>query len=110
MTVDVTLTITPSLRVRNCGSTAWVMAIVPSVLVSKTSRVVAIAVPSSEPSMPMPALLTSTSIGPAAAMAWAMLAASVTSSASRRKFGEAGSTLASTVRMVAITFQSRSRK
>ncbi|MNT03512.1 hypothetical protein D3C72_1380540 [compost metagenome] len=84
VTLDVTLMITPALRCLNWGSTACVSAIVPSVLVSNTARAVLIAVPSSAPSTPMPALLTSTSTGPASCMTRAMLAASVTSSASTR--------------------------
>jgi hypothetical protein len=46
VTLDVTLTMTPARRWRSCGSTACVNAIVPKVLVSKTSRTVAIGVSS----------------------------------------------------------------
>jgi hypothetical protein len=73
VTLDVTFTTTPDRRVRNRGSTACVIAITPKVLVSNTSRVVAIGVASKAPTTPMPALLTSTSTGPAASSAAAML-------------------------------------
>ena len=59
------------------------MAITPKVLVSNISRALAIEVASSAPISPIPALLTSTSTGPAAPNAFAMLSASVTSRDSR---------------------------
>ena len=65
VTLEVTFTTTPDRRARNCGSTACVIAITPKVLVSNTSRTVAIGVASKTPMTPMPALLTSTSSGPA---------------------------------------------
>ena len=71
--LEVTFTTTPDLRARNWGSTAWVIAITPKVLVSNTSRTVAIGVASKAPKSPMPALLTSTSMGPLASSAAAML-------------------------------------
>src|SRR5262249_29739665 len=46
VTLDVTLTMTPDRRARNCGSTACVMAMTPKVLVSNTSRTVDIGVAS----------------------------------------------------------------
>ena len=85
VTLDVTFTTTPDLRARNCGSTACVIAITPKVLVSNTSRVVAIGVASKAPTTPMPALLTSTSMGPLASSAAAMLSGFVTSSAHHAK-------------------------
>jgi hypothetical protein len=69
VTLDVTFTTTPTLRCLNCGSTACVTAIVPKVLVSKSSRTVAIKVASTGDAAPKPALLTRTSIGPAASTA-----------------------------------------
>jgi hypothetical protein len=86
------------------------MAMVPRVLVSKISRTLSISTPSTAPSRPMPALLTSTSSGPAASTAARMLCASVTSSGRMRSLGDAGSRSARGVRMVATTFQSRARK
>ncbi len=74
-------------------------------LVSNTSRTVAIGVASKAPNTPMPALLTSTSIGPLASSAAAMLSALVTSSATTRSRSDRGSTSSRGVRMVAITFQ-----
>ena len=71
--LEVTFTTTPDLRARNWGSTACVIAITPKVLVSNTSRTVAIGVASKAPKSPMPALLTSTSMGPLASSAAAML-------------------------------------
>ncbi|AMU93674.1 hypothetical protein AOA14_03515 [Sphingopyxis terrae subsp. terrae NBRC 15098] len=60
---------------------------------------------SSAPNRPIPALLTRTSIGPAAAMAAAMLSSSVTSSGSRRSRAEGSSGAAAGLRIVAITVQ-----
>ena len=103
--LEVTFTITPDRRARNWGSTACVIAITPKVLVSNTSRTVAIGVASKAPNAPMPALLTSTSIGPLASSAAAMLSGFVTSSASTRSRSERGSRSSRGVRMVATTFQ-----
>ena len=83
---------------------------VPKVLVSKTSRTVCIEVPSKTVSMPIPALLTRASIGPAAATALRILSASVTSSGSTRRCSERGSRSSRGERIEAMTFQSRSRK
>ena len=47
--LEVTFTITPDRRARNCGSTAWIIAIEPNVLVSNISRTVAIGVVSKAP-------------------------------------------------------------
>ena len=80
------------------------MAITPKVLVSKTRRTCSMGVASKAPTTPIPALFTSTSIGPAAATAAAMLAASVTSSGTSRT-RSAGSSPARGLRMVAMTFQ-----
>src|ERR1700722_4340439 len=60
--------------------------------------------------MPIPALLTRTSIGPAAATACRTLSGSVTSRASTRRCSERGKTSSRGVRIVAMTFHSRSRK
>jgi hypothetical protein len=63
------------------------------------------------PSRPIPALLTSTSIAPAASTTWRMLAGSLTSRARTRRRLETGSRSVRGVRIVATTFQSpRSRK
>jgi hypothetical protein len=101
----VTFTTTPDLRARSWGSTACVIAIRPKVLVSNTSRTVAIGVASKAPKSPIPALLTSTSMGPAASSASAMLPGLVTSSASTRIRSDRGRRSARGVRMVATTFQ-----
>jgi hypothetical protein len=53
----------------------------------------------------MPALLTSTSMGPLASTADAMLSGLVTSSASMRRRLDRGNTSSRGVRMVATTFQ-----
>ena len=90
MALDVTFTTTPDRRARNCGSTAWVNAITPKVLVSNSSRTTAIGVASKTPIAPIPALLTSASIGPLASIAAAMLSAVVTSSATTRIRSDAG--------------------
>ena len=74
------------------------------------TRALAIEVPSSAPSTPIPALLTSTSTGPAASTACRMLSGSVTSSAITRSRSERGRLSCAGVRMVATTFHSRSRK
>jgi hypothetical protein len=103
--LEVTLTIVPDRRVRNCGSTACVIAITPKVLVSNTSRMVDIGVASKAPNRPMPALLTRTSIGPLASSAAAIEAGFVTSSARMRIRSDRGSRSRSGVRMVATTFQ-----
>src|SRR5215470_2068192 len=50
--LDVTFTTTPDLRSRNRGSTACVIAITPKVLVSNTSRTVAMGVASKTPTTP----------------------------------------------------------
>ena len=105
VTLEVTFTTTPDLRARNWGSTACVIAITPKVLVSNTSRTVAIGVASKAPTTPMPALLTSTSMGPLASSAAAMLSGFVTSSASTRSRSDRGRTSSRGVRMVATTFQ-----
>lgn len=110
VTLDVTFTITPALRWRNWGSTACVNAIVPKALVSKISRTVAIGVNSAGDAAPNPALLTRTSIGPAASTVARMLSGSVMSSASTRRLSAGGSTSARGVRIVAMTCQSRARK
>ncbi|MNT67274.1 hypothetical protein D3C72_2054040 [compost metagenome] len=78
---------------------------VPNVLVSKMSRTVAMGVASKAPNRPRPALLTSTSMGPAVCSVWAMLSGCVTSSGRTRRRSDAGNTSARGVRMVAITFQ-----
>src|SRR5688500_11085891 len=67
---------TPDLRSRTCGSTAWATAIVPKVLVSNSSRTVSMRVSSNGAGAPKPALLTSTSMGPADSTALRMLRAS----------------------------------
>ena len=67
------------------------------------SRAMASGVASKAPMAPTPALLTSTSIGPAASTAAAIDSGSVTSSASTRT--DSGSRPSRGVRMVAITFQ-----
>ena len=105
VTVEVTLTSSPERRARNCGSTACAMAIMPKVLVSNTSRTVAMGVASKAPKRPTPALFTSTSIGPAFSMAAAMLSGCVTSSGSTRRFGASGKRSSRGVRMVATTRQ-----
>ena len=105
MALEVTFTTTPERRARNCGSTAWVIAITPKVLVSKTSRAVAIGVASKAPKSPIPALLTSTSIGPLASSAAEMLSGSVTSSGSTRYRSDRGRMPSRGVRMVATTVQ-----
>ena len=64
------------------GSTACVIVTVPFVLVSNSSWAASMDVPSSAFSQPIPALLTNTSINPAASTASAMLVGPVTSSAS----------------------------
>ncbi len=74
-------------------------------LVSNTSRTVAIGVASKAPIRPMPALLTSTSIGPLASSAAAMLSGLVTSSGSTRIRSDRGSRSSRGVRIVATTFQ-----
>ena len=103
--LEVTFTTTPDFRARNCGSTACVIAIMPNVLVSNTSRTVVIGVASNAPKSPMPALLTSTSMGPLAAMTAAMLSGLVTSSGNTRSVSLRGNMSSRGVRMVAITFQ-----
>ena len=90
--------------------TACDIAITPNVLVSKSSRTVAMGVASSAPNRPTPALLTSASIGPAAAMVRAMLAGCVTSSGSSVTRSSVGSRSLRGVRMVATTRQPRSWK
>jgi hypothetical protein len=86
------------------------MAITPKVLVSNTSRTVLSGVASNAPIRPMPALLTSTSMGPAASTTDAMLSGLVTSSARTRIRSDAGRSSDRGVRMVATTFQPRSWK
>lgn len=103
-TLEVTLTTTPEPRSRNWGSTACVVAITPKVLVSKTSRTRAIDVPSNTPMDGTPALLTRTSMGPAASMAAAMLSGRVTSRATTRNRSDSGRRPGRGVRMVAMTF------
>jgi len=93
------------IRARIWGITACVIAIVPNVLVSKISRTIDMGVASKAPSSPMPALFTSTSMGPAASIAAAMLSGFMTSSATIRIRSDAGSTSSRGVRMVATTFQ-----
>ncbi len=110
VTLDVTFTTTPAPRARNCGSTACVTAIVPIVLVSNSARTVSSGVSSAGAAAPKPALLTSTSIGPAASIAVRMLSAFVTSSGSTRKRSDGGSTSSPGLRIVATTRQSRARK
>ena len=105
VTLEVTLTMTPDRRSRICGMTVWVIAMTPKVLVSKTLRTCGIGVASKAPTTPMPALLTRTSIGPAASTAAEMLAALVTSSRRMRIRSERGRISSRGVRMVAITFQ-----
>ena len=99
------MTTTPDRRSRKPGSTACVIAITPKVLVSKISRAVAIGVASKAPMAPMPALLTSASTGPHAAIAAEIDSGLVTSSASTRSRSDAGRTSARGVRIVATTFQ-----
>ena len=87
----------------------------PNVLVSKISRTMLSGVASTIDPMPMPALFTSTSMAPKAAIpsliAWSMLPASVTSSGSTfSRSDEPAKTPGSGRRMVAMTFQPRSRK
>jgi len=101
---------TPVPRSRICGSTACVMAIVPMVLVSNASRTCASGTSSPGDGRPKPALLTSTSMRPAASTAQRMLSTSVTSRGSTRSRPEAGSISGRGVRIVATTFQPRSRK
>jgi len=101
----VTFTTTPAHRSRNCGRTACVIAMTPKVLVSNTSRVVAIGVASKAPTTPMPALLTSASTCPLASTAAAMLSGFVTSSASTRSRSDRGRMSSRGVRMVATTSQ-----
>lgn len=60
-TVEVTSTTTPEPRSRNWDSTACVVAITPSVLISKTSRARAMRVPSNTLIDGTPALVTRTS-------------------------------------------------
>ena len=72
-------------------------------LVSNTSRIVDIGVASKAPTTPMPALLTSTSIGPIDAKRDATLSGLVTSSAITRSRPDSGSRLWRGVRIVAIT-------
>src|SRR5215217_296745 len=100
----------PAFRSRNCGSTAWVTRMVPKALVSKSDWAMSIGVPSRAFSQPIPALLTRTSIGPAAAMACCTLSSLVTSSGRTVRLSEAGRRSRRGERMVAMTFQPRSRK
>ncbi len=86
------------------------MAMVPNVLVANRSRIVSMLVPSSGFSQPMPALLTSTSMSPAASTVRPMLSGSVTSSARIRRASEAGSRSARGFRIVATTRQPFARK
>jgi len=81
------------------------MAMTPKVLVWKISRTVVMGVASKALRSPMPALLTRTSMGPAASTAAAMLPGSVTSRATTRIRSERGKTSGRGVRMVATTFQ-----
>ena len=81
------------------------MAITPNVLVSNSRRTWAIGVTSKAPISPMPALLTSASIGPLASSAAAMLSGLVTSSGSTRSRSDRGRMPLRGVRMVATTFQ-----
>jgi len=62
------------------------------------------------PARPMPALFTSTSMGPAASRARAMLSGRVTSSARTRRCGDTGNKSSRGVRIVATTFQPCARK
>ncbi len=101
--LEVTFTTTPDLRARSWDSTACVLAITPKVLVSNTSRTVAIGVASNAPKSPMPALLTSAWMGPHASSAAAMLSGLVTSSASTRSRSDRGRKPSRGVRMVATT-------
>lgn len=107
--LEVTLTITPEPRDRICGTTAWVIAMTPNVLVSNSSRAVLMGVASNAPIPPIPALLTRTSTGPLALTALAMLSGSVTSSGNTVSRSEAGKTSGRGVRMVATTSQPSSR-
>jgi len=102
--------IVPERRSRIWGMTACVIASVPNTLVSKTSRIIAMGVASKAPTTPMPALLTKTSIAPAAAIPSAMLSGSVTSSARTRMRLESGNSPATGRRMVAITVHPREWK
>src|SRR5690606_12652542 len=103
--LEVTFTIIPYWRARNCGSTACVIAITPTVLVSNTSRMMVIGVASKAPNKPMPELLTSTSIGPQASSVAIMLSGLVASSDSTRNRDDGGKISSRGWRMVAITFQ-----
>jgi hypothetical protein len=68
---------------------AWHIAITPIVLVSINCRIRRIGMASKAPTPPMPALLTSTSICPAASTNAAMLSCEVTSSGRiRSRFDE----------------------
>lgn len=69
VTLEVTLIKTPERLARNCGITAWDIAMTPNVFVSKTSRIVDMGVASNAPTTPIPALLTNTSMGPLASNA-----------------------------------------
>ena len=103
--LDVTLMIVPDRRSRSWGRTARVMAITPKVLVSNTSRTVAIGVTSKTPARPMPALLTRTSMGPLASSAARMLAGEETSNGSTTARSSSGSSSFLGVRIVATTRQ-----
>ena len=82
----------------------------PKVLVSNTSRASSSGVASKAPNAPMPALLTSTSIGPLASTAAAMLSGLVTSSGSTRTRSESAKRSSRGVRIVAMTFHPRAAK
>jgi hypothetical protein len=114
VTFGVTLTIVPPPCRRICGIAARQVAITPKVLVSKISRTTASGVVSKAEARPMPALFTSTSMAPKAAtpsaIARSTLAASVTSSGNTRSRSDVPNISASGRRIVAITFQPRSRK
>ena len=116
VTLDVTLTMTPpDLALRICGMMARQVANTPKVFVSNISRTMVSGVASTTEARPIPALFTSTSIAPKAAtpsaMALPMLSASVTSSGSSFSLSEdVANTLVSGRRIVAMTFQPRSRK
>ena len=65
--VEVTFTMAPVPRSRIPGTKAWIIRADPNTLVSNIRRTSSSGTVSTGPSTPNPALLTSTSIGPASA-------------------------------------------
>ena len=82
--IDVTLTMAPWPRSRMPGRSAWIIRTDPKTFVSNIRRTSSSGTDSIGPSTPNPALLTSTSIGPASATAAATDASESTSRARRR--------------------------